>query len=149
MFVTWITSSKVLGKICTFLKMLFLIFWAHWTLEKYLNILHYSWTQKPFWHFFLNILQKYYQIPILGTLDMSGHSLYKRWTLSLTFFLRHCKGIANLLLWELVLEYFENDWSWPSILIASPCRKLWRPKCWKQLAGNFYFNLHTKNQLHF
>ena len=76
-------------------------------------------------------------------------SLYKRWTLSLTFFLRHCKGIANLLLWELVLEKFENDWSWPSILIVSPCRKLWRPKCWKQLAGNFYFNLHTKNQLHF
>ena len=30
-------------------------------------------TQKQFQHFFLIILQKYYQLRILGTLDMSGH----------------------------------------------------------------------------
>ena len=28
-------------------------------------------------HFYLNILQKYYQIPILGTLDMSGNFYQK------------------------------------------------------------------------
>ena len=31
-------------------------------------------------HFYLNILQKYYQIPILGTLDMSGNFYQKRYS---------------------------------------------------------------------
>ena len=44
-----------------------------WTLVKYLNVLHHNKTQKQLRLFFLNILQKYYQLPILGTLDMSGH----------------------------------------------------------------------------
>ena len=30
-------------------------------------------TQKQLQHSFLNILQKYYQFPILGTLGISGH----------------------------------------------------------------------------
>ena len=44
-----------------------------WTPVKYLNVLHQNRTKKQLRHFFLNILLKYYQIPILGTLDMSGH----------------------------------------------------------------------------
>ena len=42
-----------------------------WTPAKHLNVLHYNRTQKQLRHFFLNILQKHYQFPILGTLDMS------------------------------------------------------------------------------
>ena len=34
-------------------------------------------------------------------------------------------------------EYFENAWSCPSVMIISPCRKLWWPKCWNQLVRNF------------
>ena len=45
---------------------------------KYLNIFHQNGTQKQLRHFFLNILQKYYQINILGTLDMFGHFHQKR-----------------------------------------------------------------------
>ena len=30
-------------------------------------VLHHNRTQKHLWHFFLNILQKYYQLPILGS----------------------------------------------------------------------------------
>ena len=37
---------------------------------KYLNALHHNKTQKQLPHYFLKILQKYYQIP---TLDMSDH----------------------------------------------------------------------------
>ena len=44
-----------------------------WTPVTYLNDLHYNRKQKQLQHFFLNILQKYYQIPILGTLDMPRH----------------------------------------------------------------------------
>ena len=44
-------------------------------------------------------------------------------------------------------EYFENPWSCPSIMIVSPCRKLWCSKCWNQFAGNFDHYLHAKNQL--
>ena len=44
-----------------------------WTPVKYLNVLHHNITQKQLQHFFLNIMQKHYQLPILGTLDMSGH----------------------------------------------------------------------------
>ena len=42
------------------------------TLIKYLNVLHHSITQKQLHHFFLKILWKCYQDPILGTLD-TGH----------------------------------------------------------------------------
>ena len=59
--------------------------------------------------FFLHILQRYNQLPILGTLDMSGHQrvetlmfiCMQKWTPSLTYFLRYCKGIANLQFWVL------------------------------------------------
>ena len=42
-----------------------------WALIKYLNVFHHNRKQKQLQHFFLNILQKYYQFPILDTLDMS------------------------------------------------------------------------------
>ena len=44
----------------------------NWAPVKYLNILHHSRTKKQLQHFLI-ILQKCYQLPILGTLDMSGH----------------------------------------------------------------------------
>ena len=46
-----------------------------WTTAKYLNILHHYRTQK---HFFLILLQKYYHLPILSTLDSSGH-FHQKW----------------------------------------------------------------------
>ena len=45
-------------------------------------------------------------------------------------------------------ETFLNAWSWTSIMIVSPCRKLWFSKCWNQLVGNFDVYLYAKNQLH-
>ena len=45
-------------------------------------------------------------------------------------------------------EVFENSRSWPSIVIVSPSRNLWCPKCWKQVLGNFHVCLHAKSQLH-
>ena len=44
-----------------------------WTPIKYLNVLHHNKTQKQLQQFFLNILQKYYQLFVLGILDMSDH----------------------------------------------------------------------------
>ena len=41
-----------------------------WTIEIYLNTLHHYRTKK---NFFLITLQKYYQLPILSTLDSPGH----------------------------------------------------------------------------
>ena len=45
----------------------------YWTPLKYCNVLQLNRTQKQLRHVFLNILQKYYQLHILGTLDTSGH----------------------------------------------------------------------------
>ena len=93
------------------------------------------WLHKSHWQvwqlqqFFQNILQKYYQLPILGILDMSSHFhqketlmfiLQKLWCLSayqkrppfLTSFLGCCKDIANLLLWviwECLIMSINND----------------------------------------
>ena len=41
--------------------------------RKYLNVLHPNRTQKQLRYVFLNTLQKYYQLPILGILGMPGH----------------------------------------------------------------------------
>ena len=115
-------------------------------------------------YFFLKVWQKYYQISILGTLATSVRPLpsktiiltcrncdvfntisaCKKWTPYLTSFLRYCKDVTNVL----YLEYFENAWSYPSIMIASPCRKLWCPNCWNKLVGNSHPYLHAKNHLH-
>ena len=46
------------------------------------------------------------------------------------------------------LKYFENSWSFPSIMIVSPCRKPWCSKCSNQLVGNFNVYLHIKSQFH-
>ena len=83
--------------------------------------------------FFLMLLKKYYQLPILGTLDMSGHFHQKR-----NFDARKKNELHNqLLFWDIVkilqtcyFKYFENAWSCPLIMIVWPCSKLWRPKCW-------------------
>ena len=44
-----------------------------WTHVKHLDVLHHNRTQKQLQHSFPKVLLKYYQLPILGTLDMSGH----------------------------------------------------------------------------
>ena len=49
-----------------------------WTPIKYLNVLHHNRMQKWLQHFFLNKLQKYYKLPILGTLDITGH-FHQKW----------------------------------------------------------------------
>ena len=105
-------------------------------------------TKNKFRQYFFKILQKYYQLPILGTLDMSSH-FYKKTIMStckyfvyllakkqtpwLTFFLRYCKDIANSLLWllwECLIMPINND----SItlqetlmhkVLKSTWRKLW------------------------
>ena len=46
-----------------------------WTSVKYLSVLYHNRTQKQLQIFFL--MQKYYQLPILGTLDIFGHFLPK------------------------------------------------------------------------
>ena len=50
-----------------------------WTPITHLNILHRNGIPKQLQHFFLNGLQKYYQLSILGTFDMSGYFHHKRW----------------------------------------------------------------------
>ena len=45
---------------------------------KHLNVLYHNRTKKQLQKFFLNILQKYYQLPILGTLGVSGH-FHQKW----------------------------------------------------------------------
>ena len=97
-----------------------------WAPIKCLNALQHSRTQKLFSHFF-KILQKYYQLPILCTLDVTGHfyknnnasflklwwlSAYNNWTPSVTLFVRFCKGIAILLHWvhwECLIMPINND----------------------------------------
>ena len=44
-------------------------------------------------------------------------------------------------------KYFESACSCISIMILSPCMKLWSPKCWNQLIGNFDVYLYAKSQL--
>ena len=118
---------------------------------QYLNVLHHNRTQKQLRYFFLNILQKYYQLPILGVLNMPGHFLQKRQcqlNLYKDWFLSACKKWTSFLtsswrylklLQTFYLEYFENASSCPSIMIESPCRKFWWPKCWNQFVGNLMF----------
>ena len=66
----------------------------------------------------------------------------KKWAPFLTSFVRYCKDIANLLLWVLFAL------SCLPIIIVSPCRTLWSPKCQSQLLGKFDVYLLVKNQLH-
>ena len=44
--------------------------------------------------------------------------------------------------------YFENARSCPSIVIVSPWRNLWYPKCWNQLVRNFDIYLHARSQIY-
>ena len=56
------------------------------------------------------------------------------------FFLwRYCEDIANLLLWVIWECLFM-----PTIMIVSLWRKLWYPRSWNQLVGNFDVYLHAK-----
>ena len=89
-----------------------------WTPVKYLNVLRHNRTQS-ICNTFSNILQKYYRLLILRifffylgflsrTFTIHGTagedlkirlSACQKWSLFLTYFLRYCKDIANLLLW--------------------------------------------------
>ena len=125
-----------------------------WTPVKYLIVLHHNRTQKQLQHSFLNMLQKYYQLPILGTLDISGHLHQKQPQLVKTLMficMEKMNSLPNFFFWDIVkilqtyyFEYFENAWSYPAVMIVSPCRHLWCPKCWNQLVGNFDVYLHAK-----
>ena len=44
------------------------------------------------------------------------------------------------------LNYFENAWSCPPIMVISPFRKIWWSRCWNQLVGNFSVYLKAKKQ---
>ena len=92
-----------------------------WTPIKYLNAFNHNRTHKSS----CNTLQKYYQLPILGTFDISGH-------------MEKMNSLPNFFFWDIVkmlqtyyFEYFENAWSYPAVMIVSPCRlkstcsKLW------------------------
>ena len=117
-----------------------------WTTIKYLNVLRLYRTQKQLQHFFLNILQKYYQLLILDTSISSNNTNFDLYL--------HAKKELHLeLLFSDIVQilqtcyfgYFENAWSCPSLMIVSPCRKLWCSKCLNQLVGNFGSYLKAKN----
>ena len=55
--------------------------------------------------------------------------------------MRFCKDIETC-----YFEYFENAWLCPSIMLVSPCKKLWYPMCWNQLVENFDVYLHAKTK---
>ena len=106
-------------------------------------------------HFFLIIFQKYYQLLILGILDMPGYFHQKRyckfvelwcfyackkWTPSLDSSLRYCKDIANLLLWILrkcLITAIKNDtitlFETLSKVLKSTRTKLWCLPAYKKL----------------
>ena len=52
--------------------------WTWLDPARYLNVFHYNRTQRQLQYLFLKILQKYYYLPILGTLDMPGIFHLKR-----------------------------------------------------------------------
>ena len=116
------------------------------TPTKYLNILQHNRTQKSSQDIFLNILQKYYQLPLLGTLGMSGHfhqnsnaNLKKLWCLPACKKMNciHKPSGDNVkMLQTYYFEYLENAWSCPSIMLVLPCTKGWCPKCWNQIFGH-------------
>ena len=106
-----------------------------WIPVKYLNILNHNKTQKQLWHC-KDITMRYWKIFIflfwalwtcLATSIKSHNANLQKLHCStcLTSFERYCRKIANLLHWVLW-----ETWSCLSIMIVSPCRKLWYPKCW-------------------
>ena len=60
-----------------------------------------------------------------------------------------------LLFWDIVkklqtcyFEYFGSSWLYPSTMTLSPCRKLWSPKFWNQLVGNWALSFNkTKRKI--
>ena len=67
----------------------------------------------------------------------------KKWTPLLTSFFWDIVKILK----TYYFEYFENAWSYPAVMLVSPCRHLWCPKCWNQPVGNFDVHLQAKNGL--
>ena len=94
-----------------------------WTPVKYLNVLHHSRTQNPLQHFFLNTLQKYYQLLIFRYFEHV-------WPLPSKTIMLACRSFdvypyaknqlhLYLLFWDIVKTlrtcYFENFGNaWPS-----------------------------------
>ena len=72
---------------------------------------------------------KYYQLPILSTLDV--------WPLTSKMIMPTCRNFDVYLhakiLQTCYFEHFENAWSCPSIMILLLCRKRWCLKRWNQL----------------
>ena len=80
---------------------------------------------------FFNILQKYYQFPILGTLNLMFICIQNMNSIP-DFFFRYCREIGNLLLWvlwECLIMSINNDSitlqeSLISKVLKSACKKL-------------------------
>ena len=73
------------------------------------------------------------------------------WVLWTYLAMQKMNSLPNFFFWDIVkilqtyyFEYFENAWSCPAVMIVSPCRPPWCPKCWNQLVGNFDIYLHAK-----
>ena len=90
-----------------------------------------------------------------GYLYISGHFSQKQSQLvetSMFICMQNMSSLPNFLFWDVVkilqtyyFEYFQNAWSYPAVMIVSPSRHLWCPKCWNQPAGNFDVHLQAKN----
>ena len=80
----------------------------------------------------LALLQKTI-MSICRNFEISLHA--KKWTQLLTYFLWYC-NLFTLSNFRII------DHEYQEIMIVSLCRKLWWPKCWNQLAGNF--NVYAK-----
>ena len=88
---------------------------------------------------------------------LSYLSAYKKKVINI-FFWRYSKNITNFLFWVLFWNIVKILWtcyfeyiarSCPLIIIVSPCGKLWCPKYWNQLVGNFLVYLHVKYKIQY
>ena len=75
LYLLFLETVKFLNSIASYNKQKQVTNKHDWTHAKYLNVLYHNRTQKQLQYFFLNILQKHYQLPILGT---SGH-FHQKW----------------------------------------------------------------------
>ena len=73
LYLLFLKTVKFLNSIASYNKQKQVTNKHDWTHAKYLNVLYHNRTQKQLQYFFLNILQKYFQLLVSGTLDMSGH----------------------------------------------------------------------------
>ena len=128
-----------------------------WTPVKYLNILHDNRTQKWLQHSLQKILPTSYFGYFWHIWPLPSKTITPTCQLVETLMficMQKMNSLPNLYFWDIVkilqtyyFDYFENDWSYPAVMIVSPCKHLWCPKCWNQPAVNFDIHLQAKNEL--